>query len=411
MTLDELEGIALANNPALARASAAVRAARGKWVQAGLPPNPNIGYSGAEIGNDGRAGQQGGYIEQEFVRGGKLRLSRNVVEQEIRQAEQQLAVEQFRVTNDVRIGFYEVMVLQRKLELVKQLLGINRNGLRATEELIKPEIGEVTRFELLQARIEVNQARILEQNAVNGYVGAWRRLAAVLGAPGMQPVPLAGDLEAELQPILWENALGRLLSASPELAGARAAVSRAQWAVDRARAEIVPNINVQATVQHDNATTSDIAGVQATFPLPLINRNQGGIMQAQAEVSLACWQLRQLELALQQRLAGTFERYANAQQQVEGFKKEMLPDAKASLDLVTKGYQQGEFSYLTLLTAQRTYFQTNLSYLDALRDLRETTIELEGLLLRDSLQSQIIAPREISPVAPNVNSLVTPPPY
>ncbi len=134
-------------------------------------------------------------------------------------------------------------------------------------------------------------------------------------------------------------------------------------------------------------------------------------MQAQAEVSLACQRLRQLELSLQQRLAATFERYANAQQQVERYTKEILPDAKTSLDLVTQGYQQGEFSYLTLLTAQRTFFQTSLSYLDARRELRETTIELEGLLLRDSLQSQVAAPRESAPSAPNVNSLVTPPPY
>ena len=39
-----------------------------------------------------------------------------------------------------------------------------------------------------------------------------------------------------------------------------------------------------------------------------------------------------------------------------------------------------------LLTAQRTYFQTNLAYLDALRDLRSATTSLEGNLLSDSLQ-------------------------
>jgi outer membrane protein, heavy metal efflux system len=38
------------------------------------------------------------------------------------------------------------------------------------------------------------------------------------------------------------------------------------------------------------------------------------------------------------------------------------------------------------LTAQRTYFQTNLAYLDALREMRTTTVTIEGLLLRDSLQ-------------------------
>jgi len=64
-----------------------------------------------------------------------------------------------------------------------------------------------------------------------------------------------------------------------------------------------------------------------------------------------------------------------------------LPDAQSSLDLVYEAYKQGEFSYLILLTAQRTYFQTNLAYLDALRQLRESTVEIDGFLLRGSLQS------------------------
>ncbi|MCC7084773.1 MAG: TolC family protein [Pirellulales bacterium] len=407
LSIEELEGIALVNNPALARASAAVRTARGKWLQVGLPPNPNIGYSAAEVGNDGKAGQQGGYIEQEFVRGHKLRLNRQVAEQEIRQAEQHYAVEQFRVINDVRVGCFEVLILQRKLELARRLLAIGTQGYSASDQLFKAQ--EASRVDVLQARIEVNQARILEQNTVNAYASAWRRLAAVLGTPGMGPIPLVGNLEADLPPISWENSLGRLLAASPELAEARAAVSRAQRAIDRAKAEPIPNVNLQTIVQHDNASNYDIAGIQATFPLPLINRNQGGIMQAQGEASQATQQLRQLELSLQQRLAATYERYANARQQVERFAKEILPDAKTALDLVTQGYKQGEFSYLILLTAQRTYFQTNLSYLDALRDLRESTVELEGMLLRDSLQSQITVPNEQPPTPPSANTYVPPP--
>jgi outer membrane protein, heavy metal efflux system len=408
-TVEELESIALGNNPALARASAAVRAANGKWVQAGLPPNPNIGYSAAEVGNDGRAGQQGGYIEQEFVRGHKLQLSRNVVSQEIRQAEQQLAAEQFRVVNDVRIGFYEVLVLERKMELAGRLLEIGRKSLKTSEQLFEKE--QVSRLPVQMAQNEFYQTQMVALNAKNSYRAAWQRLAAVLGTPGIDPVPLAGNLEAVGPEITWADAFGRLMAASPELAAASAAVTRAHWSVDRARAERVPNINVQATAQHDNATTNDIAGVQATFPLPLINRNQGGIMQAQAEVAQACAQLQQLRLSLQQRLAATYERYANARQQVEIYSKNILPNAKASFDLVTQVYQHGETDYLNVLTAQRTYFQANLAYLDALRELRETTIELEGLLLRDSLQSQISMPRDAGPAPQDINQLITPMPY
>lgn len=51
------------------------------------------------------------------------------------------------------------------------------------------------------------------------------------------------------------------------------------------------------------------------------------------------------------------------------------------------GYQQGEYSYLSMLTAQRTFFHTSLRYLDALRELRNATTAIEGNLLSDSLQA------------------------
>ena len=70
LTLADLEHQALAASPAVARAAAMVNAARGNWVQVGLPPNPTVGYEGQQIGSGGRAEQDGIFVEQEFVRGG-----------------------------------------------------------------------------------------------------------------------------------------------------------------------------------------------------------------------------------------------------------------------------------------------------------------------------------------------------
>jgi cobalt-zinc-cadmium efflux system outer membrane protein len=88
---------------------------------------------------------------------------------------------------------------------------------------------------------------------------------------------------------------------------------------------------------------------------------------------------------LRNRLASTYEQYANARQQVEAYRDHILPNANKSLELTGSGYQQGEFDYLTLLTAQRTYFQANLDYLRSLSQLRARSVELEGLLLSNSL--------------------------
>ena len=108
-------------------------------------------------------------------------------------------------------------------------------------------------------------------------------------------------------------------------------------------------------------------------------------MAADAQLVAAERSVERVGLSLQNRLADVFRRYDNARQQVEKYASDILPSAKETLDLVTAGYQQGEFSYLNLLTAQRTYFQSNLAYLESLLELRSAKAQIEGLLLSGSL--------------------------
>jgi cobalt-zinc-cadmium efflux system outer membrane protein len=385
MTLAELEEMAIRGNPTVAQAASRVEAARGRCVQVGLYPNPVAGYIGAEIGNEGRGGQQGSFVSQEIVTAGKLRLNRSVAEQEIRQAEYAWEMQRQRVLTDVRRSFYDVLVAQRTVELIEQLARIGDEGVKSVEALMKAE--EVARGDLLQARIEADTANVLLERARNRYVAAWRNLAAVVGDAAMPPRPLAGDVRDGLTQLTWDDTSSRFLAQSPQLASAQAGVARAQAALSRECAGRVPNIELQAAVQYDNATRDTFATIQAGVPMPIFNRNQGNIRRAQAELAAAQNEVQRVQLDLQQRLAATFEQYSTARYQVEKYSRDILPTAQASLDLANKGYRQGEYNYLFLLTSQRTYFQTNLIYLEALQELRTAATAIEGNLLSGSLQA------------------------
>jgi outer membrane protein, heavy metal efflux system len=205
MTLADAEQTALGANPSLAQAAARVDAVRGRYVQVGLYPNPTAGYIASEIGNEGRAGQQGGFVSQEIVTAGKLRLNREVVCWEIQQAEWAYESQKFRVLTDVRRFFYEVLVAQRSVELSAQLVRIGEQGIRSTEELLKAK--EVARNDVLQAKIEADTARMFHERARNRHLAAWRNLAAVIGNSDMPPRLLVGDVQDGLDPITWEDSL------------------------------------------------------------------------------------------------------------------------------------------------------------------------------------------------------------
>ena len=384
MTLTDWEALAECNNPTLAQAAARVEAARAELLQVGLYPNPRVGYHATEIGDDKRAGQQGAFIGQEFVTASKLQRGRDVANQSVQQALWACQAQRDRVLGDVRRAFYDVLVAQQTVALTEQLVHIGEEGVRAAEALFAAK--EVSRVDVLQSRIEADSARILAEKARNRHSAAWRNLAVVAGAADVQPTPLVGELQDGLVQLTWEDALDRVLGASPVLAESRAGIARAEAVLSRECAARVPNVDMLAGLAYDNATRDTIAEVQVGIPLPVFNRNQGNIRKAQAELAAARGEAHRTTLELQQRLATVFEQYQNARCQVEKYADQILPNAQTSLDLVTAGYRQGEFNYVTLLTAQRTFFQANLAYVDAVRDLRWAIVAIEVNLLGDSLQ-------------------------
>lgn len=387
LSLEELEHMALACNPSVQRAAAMVAAANGTWVQVGLAPNPSVGYEGQQLGSGGLAEQHGVLFSQEIVRGGKLALNRAVAGNDRLRLEQQLEAQRLRVLTDVRIAYFQVLLAQRQIDLTSNLIEIGQAGAKTVDALYRSQ--EVGKSDVLQAQLEIENSQILAENAKNRYASAWRSLSAVIGSPQLAQQTLLGDPLVPPRQIEFDDALSRLLTLSPEMAAAAMTVSRARAAIDRERVEPVPNVTVQGLVnwQDNGVNGKPDGGIAVSVPIPVFNRNQGGVARAQAELVAASRALDQLELDLRNRLAPTFERYANARNQVVRYRDVILPTADESLDLTRKTYTAGETNYVALLTAQRTYSHTQLGYLEAVRALRISEVQIDGLLLSGSLES------------------------
>lgn len=390
--LADLEQIALNNNPSLGRAQAQLQIARGHWVQVGLPPNPAVGYSGQQLGSGGLAEQHGVYVTQEIVRGGKLNLNRQAAAHEYARAEQELIAQQYRVLTDVRIAYYRVLIAQRQIDLSYNITSMYQQALATTDRLFKAQ--EISKLDFLDAQLDFENATVALKNAQHSHQAAWRNLTAVLGQPDLAEQALAGDVTVTNKKFDYQQTLQHLLSSSPEIAAAASEIERARWLYQRALVEHKGNVNVQALYNwRDNGLAGAAAGrpdgaLIMDMPIPIWNKNQGGIVKAQGEVTVAEQNLQRVELEIQQRLAPVFERYDNAANLVSRYNATILALAKESLDLSRKAYDSGELGYLDMLDAQRKYATAQSDYLDALRDLRQAEVEMDGFLLQHSLQAK-----------------------
>jgi outer membrane protein TolC len=186
LSLQSLEQIALERNPTLVQAGAQVRISRGKAVQAGLHPNPEIGYVADQIGTAGTAGElHGMFFEQEIVTGRKLQLSRAKFMQEARQAELQVMAQQYRVLYSVRVAYYNALARQQRLKLRRQLQDNSNEASKTVQELVN--VGQANRSDLLQAEVALERARANLQISESRYRSSWEELAAIIGMPEMPP--------------------------------------------------------------------------------------------------------------------------------------------------------------------------------------------------------------------------------
>ncbi len=386
--LEQLEQLALLNNPSIARLAALINAARGNALQVGLPPNPETGYSGQQIGSQGRAEQHGVVLNQEWVVRDKLRLNRAVAAADVRRLENEFAAQRQRVLTDVRVAFVEALRAKQQLMVATELETISIQARDSANALF--QASEVSKIDVLQAEIEVENASILKRNSENRLSAAYTRLNAITGRMDSTPLNLVGDLRADLREVDFELVLDQILQSSPEISVVLARLERSRANLSRQIVEPRPNVMVQGVYNwRDNGINGDPDGMlQVSLPIPIWNRNQGAIREARNQIAAAERELTQVELDLQSRLAPVYEQYANSIEQVRRFDTAILPKAEETLALTREAYQQGELSFINLLTVQRTNAQSRIAYLDAIESLRIAEIQMEGLLLDGSLGSR-----------------------
>jgi cobalt-zinc-cadmium efflux system outer membrane protein len=194
MSLAEFETLADANNPTLKQANALVRRSQEQARQVGLYPNPTVGYQGEEIrGGSFGGGEQGGFVQQSIVLGGKLGLRRNVFEQQKRSDQIGVEEQTYRIHGDVQQAFYDALTAQATVQLRQRLLGIALDAVETVHQLAN--IGQADAPDILQTEVESEQAKVDYVTAQRQYLQAFHVLATFAGKGDLPVSPLQGELE------------------------------------------------------------------------------------------------------------------------------------------------------------------------------------------------------------------------
>jgi cobalt-zinc-cadmium efflux system outer membrane protein len=388
MTLSELERLALTNNPTLEQAAAGVEVERGSFQQAGLYPNPQIGFVNGSSDRSGVKQSNGAFFSQEIVTAGKLKKAQAWEANEVNKVSWDLEAQRQRVLTDVKIRYYDVLGAQHSVVTLKKLEAIAERGLATVRQLF--DARNASRADVLQAKIQLETVRASLDEATERHSAAWQQLANVVGLPDLETTLLDGQLDGELPTLDARASWEKLLASSPQLRSAEAERDHAFSELTLAEAQAIPNVTLQTVAEYDQATQASTVSTLVALPLPLFNRNQGNIYRASSDIRVACSEIERTKLVLRDLLAESFRRYQTNLKQAKRFQDSILPDAQENLELTEAGYKAGESSFLQVLTARQTYIETQLAYVEALTEIRKVTAEIEGLQLTGGLNPAAI---------------------
>lgn len=347
LTLGEALARASSASQTLITAEAEVAAARGRALQAGLRPNPeldltveNFAGTGEFTGLDGSEASLA--VAQRFEFGGKRSARRTAAEAEIGAARLRLEVARSDLEKDVRDAFAETLAARSRVELARDQFVRAEELSRVATTLV--EVGREPPLRSLRARTAALEAVAAVRAAEARYAQAQRALAALWGGSDEAPEPIAGD----------ENPPAR--SADPteviDVRLSEAEVAAAVAAVNRERTVARPDVTVSVGARTFRAKDDTALIFGATMPLGVFDRNQGSIAAANAD-RIAAEARRNAALAAAiRKIRDASAALATADTRVGFLRDRAEPEALEAVRIACEGFAAGKFTLLDVLDAE-----------------------------------------------------------
>ena len=374
--------MALLHNPRLATFGWEVRAGEARTLQASLPPNPEVSL---EIENFAGSGEFRGFqateitvhLSQLIELAGKRQKRTRVAALERDLAAWEYEATRIEVLTHVTQAFVEVLSVQERLRLNAESVRLAEQVVTTVGERVKA--GKVSPVEETKAQVALSTSRIALERLQRDLDAARKRLVATWGGSLPAFERIEGTLETITVPPPAEQLAGRIAQ-NPEVARWVTEIVQRQASVELARARRIPDPTLGGGFRHARETGDNALVMAFSIPLPLFDRNQGGVLEAQYRLAKAGEERRAAEAQGRTALAEAYAALSSAFIEAIGLRNNVLPGAQQAFDAASEGYRQGKFGFLDVLDAQRTLFEARGQYIEALAAYHRGGAEVERLI-------------------------------
>ena len=393
--LDQAISLALDHSLELAGLRAQSNALRAVSSQAGALPDPTLSLHAMNMPVDTFSLDQEPMtqiqlaLSQSFPFPGKRKLRREAVERQASASDQMQVERRSAIVADVRIAWWQLMSLDRGLQIVGQSKQLMRDSVQIAQT--KYKVGDGLQQDVLLAQLELYRLLERELKLQGMRRSAQARLNRLMNRPPDRALTLPAnptnivlpELPPERELLQQAETRRALIDVHRDLVGA------AQAKLELARKDRFPDFKLgvgygfrQGFDPMRNTDRPDFLSVVLSINVPIYSasKQSKAVEQRAYEVSrqLLIMQdtLRGVEAAVSQNLAS----YLAVRDQVLLLDTAIIPQAQQTVASMLAGYQVNEVDFLSLVNTQITLYNAQINYWQSLSVAKQALAKLAAAI-------------------------------
>ena len=376
--LCEVIGLAVDVAPELEAHRFGLEANEGRITQSFLRQNPTITASLEDFtGNGSRATYQSAEWTVSFSQPLDL-AGKRALRQAVARAEKDLAqvlydLEIKDLIKSVKTSFLEILSDQELLTLAERRRSLAQDFVETAK--LRAIAGGGSAVEEVKAALSLSTSELEYEQAARELDLSQRRLAARLGQPGAK-VQVRGELEPGEPIPLWQD-IEKMIELSPDIQRAQLTSQARRATVSREERERISDLSLSAGLSHTRLSKDTGFMVGFSLPMPVFDRNQGAILEAQKNLAASHSSERAELLRAHVAVKTAYQDMAITFDRSKRLKDDVIPRAERGLEASNKAFRLGKLSYLDVLDSQRALFDAREQYVRALTTYHSSRTDLE----------------------------------
>ena len=310
-------------------------------------------------------------VSKVFQVGGQLKYKVQAAESDLKIVSSNLSEYEWNLRGEVASKWLDVWYADEKLKLIGQAKLNSDTLLKVNKVRLKNQV--ITTTEFSRTQINDEQYRLMYLSAHQAVRSENNNLALLLGIKDTILIDKKEAWFPVIMPQNYDSLLHFALENRKEILVSKNLLDKAkidislQKAISKPQPELGLNYSPQNSVPY--------VGMSLSIPLPFSDRNQGEIARAKIAADQADLLINVYILQVKKEVRNAYDEYITNKNSWERY-TELNKASESVLQTVKMSYLKGGTTILDYLEAERTWFEMQNQYYEALYNYRKSYLQL-----------------------------------